>query len=393
MRLKLVAVVLLIAVGLGTAVWAMGGLSTGAAATPQDLTGTVTRGDVTQNAAATGTIATTASYGLTFGAPPRLIVSGSTGGGSSTTTWHVTSVSAKVGATVRKGATLAVASTTDLSTQLADATTSVRAARIQLLVANTQLTDATTTAQIRQARISVYNAQSQLSQAEQKRADLVTQIAAATIKSPIDGTVVTVNVAPGLDAPSGDAIVVNASSLEVTADVVESDLPNVKVGQAAQVTVSAVGLDLAGSVATVAPVATSTSGSNSVVSYAVTVTLDDPSGRVRPGMSANVSISTAAATNVLTVPTAALVGANGTYVIRLLGADGSLSTQPVTVGLVTNTRAEVTAGVTEGETVVTGVATAQTTTTTTGGGGLGGGGLVPGAGGGRGFGGGGGTTR
>ena len=387
MRLKLVALVALLAIGLGTTAWAMGALATGAGPAPDYLTATVARGDVTQDAAATGTVATTASYGLAFGSSPRLITAASTAAGSSTTAWHVASVTAKVGAAVKKGDVLAVADTKDLTVQLADSTTSVRAAKVQLLVANTQLDDATTTAQIRQARIAVYNAESQLSQAQQNRTDLVTQIKAATIRAPIDGAVVTVNVGAGLDAPSGDAVVVNADTLQTTAQVVESDLPNVAVGQTAQITVGALGLDLAGTVATVAPVATSSSGSNSVVSYAVTITFDDPSGRVRPGMSADVSISTAEATNVLTVPTSALVGANGTYLVRLLGANGEIATRPVTVGLVTNTRAEIRDGVTEGEIVITGVATAQTTTTGGTGAGAGlGGGFVPGGGRGQGAG-------
>lgn len=387
MRLKLVALVALLAIGLGTTAWAMGALGAGAGPAPDYLTAAVARGDVTQDAAATGTVATTASYGLAFGSSPRLITAASTAAGSSTTAWHVASVTAKVGAAVKKGDVLAVADTKDLTVQLADSTTSVRAAKVQLLVANTQLDDATTTAQIRQARIAVYNAESQLSQAQQNRTDLVTQIKAATIRAPIDGTVVTVNVGAGLDAPSGDAVVVNADTLQTTAQVVESDLPNVAVGQTAQITVGALGLDLAGTVATVAPVATSSSGSNSVVSYAVTITFDDPSGRVRPGMSADVSISTAEATNVLTVPTSALVGANGTYLVRLLGANGEIATRPVTVGLVTNTRAEIRDGVTEGEIVITGVATAQTTTTGGTGAGAGlGGGFVPGGGRGQGAG-------
>jgi RND family efflux transporter MFP subunit len=381
MKLKLLAVVVLVVVGVGTAFWAVGGLSTGSAAAPRYLTAAVSRGDVTQDIAATGTIATTASYGLAFGVPARLITASSTSNGSSTTTWHVKSVAATTGKSVKKGTVLAVADTTDLETQLADATSSYRAANTQLLIAKEQLADATTTDATRQARISVYNGELQVSQARQKRADLAAQIKAATIRSPIDGTVVAVNVAAGFDAPSGDAIVVDATSLQVTAAVVESDLPSVAVGQDAQITVTAVGLDLPGKVTTVAPVATSSGSSTSVVSYAVTVSVTDSSGRVRQGMSADVAISAASATDVLTVPTAALVGANGSYLVRLLGADGEVTTRPVTVGLITNTRAEIRDGLTEGQTVITGVATTQATTNG-GAGGLGGGGLGGGFGGG-----------
>ena len=57
-----------------------------------------------------------------------------------------------------------------------------------------------------------------------------------------------------------------------------------------------------------------------------------------------------------------------------MDADGTPAAQPVQVGLVTNTTAEIKSGLTEGQAVVTGVANAQTGTTDTTTGGFGGGG-------------------
>ena len=59
-------------VGIGAVVVALGGLPTSDAATTQYLTGAVATGDVTDDVAATGTIATSASYGLSFGSPAHL---------------------------------------------------------------------------------------------------------------------------------------------------------------------------------------------------------------------------------------------------------------------------------------------------------------------------------
>jgi membrane fusion protein, macrolide-specific efflux system len=104
----------------------------------------------------------------------------------------------------------------------------------------------------------------------------------------------------------------------------------------------------------------------------------------------------AQATNVLVVPTSALTGSNGNYVARVLTGDNVATATPVEVGLVTTSGAEVTSGLSEGQTVVTGTVSNQTTTgtgTTNGnrggfggglGGGFGGGGFVGGGGGGRG---------
>ncbi len=391
MKLKLFAVLALIAVGAGALIYAVGGIPTSSAQSARYLTASVTRADVTQDASATGSVAVTASYGLAFGSPAHLVdassssssssSSGSASGASGSTTWHVTSVKTSVGKSVKKGDVLATASVADLQAQLAQATNSWRSARIQLSVATDQLSNASTTDQTRQAQMAVYNAKNQVAQTDQTRRDLQTQITYATLRAPIAGTVVEVNVDPGFDAPSGDAIVINAASLEVTADVVESDLPTLSVGQPAQVVVSAVGATLSGKVTTIAPVASSSSGSNSVVSYAVTVSIADPSGNVRPGMSADVSITTAQAAGVLSIPVTALVGSDGQYAVRVMDASGQIQSRTVTVGLVTSSRAEIKNGLTEGETVVTGVATTQTVASggsglTLGGGGLFGGGGV-----------------
>ena len=89
-------------------------------------------------------------------------------------------------------------------------------AKIQLRLAKASLTDAddaAVTAQIRQAKIGVNNATSQLADATKTRDDLKTQIRLATLTAPIDGIVTAVNVVKGLDAPSGDAIVIDATDV------------------------------------------------------------------------------------------------------------------------------------------------------------------------------------
>ena len=92
----------------------------------------------------------------------------------------------------------------------------------------------------------------------------------------------------------------------------------------------------------------------------------------------------ASATNVMTIPAAALRGTTGNYTVLILAADGTPTAQPVQVGLVTNTTAEIKSGLAVGQQVVTGVNTPQTgATTTNGGGGFGGGLGVPITGGGR----------
>ncbi len=73
MKLKLVALVVLVAVGVGALAVTFGGLGANAAASTEYLTATATVGDVTDDVAATGTLAATESYGLLFGADPYLV--------------------------------------------------------------------------------------------------------------------------------------------------------------------------------------------------------------------------------------------------------------------------------------------------------------------------------
>ena len=184
----------------------------------------------------------------------------------------------------------------------------------------------------------------------------------------------------------GDAIVIDADSFDITANVVESDVAKMAVGQAADVSIAAVGADLTGVVKSIAPTATGNT-TGDVVNYAVTVSLQNPPAAVRAGMTADVTITIASANNVLTVPAAALRGTTGNYSVLVMGADGTPVAQGVEVGLVTNSTAEIKSGLTEGQQVVTGVANAQTGTPTVTNGGFGGGGIaIPGGG----FGGGGG---
>jgi macrolide-specific efflux system membrane fusion protein len=152
--------------------------------------------------------------------------------------------------------------------------------------------------------------------------------------------------------------------------VVESDVAAIEVGQEATVAVAALDASLRGRVIAIDPVA-SGSGSGGVVSFGVDVQLSAPSAGLRPGMSADITIVAASARNVLAIPSRALSGAAGTYTVRVVAADGSVSTRPVEVGLVTSSLAEVKSGLQTGELVVTGTSNSQNAAN------LGGGGAFP----------------
>ncbi len=206
--------------------------------------------------------------------------------------------------------------------------------------------------------------QAAVAQAQQAVTTAKSALKYTTLVSPVDGVVVAVNVTPGLAAPSGAAITIRSNDLQVAASVTESDLPSIAAGQAVTVTVTALGADVAGKVARIdqAP-ASSNSG---VVSYGIVVTLPDPPKGAVPGMSAEIAVTTASATNVLAVPAIALqTSADGSYAVRVLDGAGKPQSVPVSVGLITSSLAEVTSGLSAGEAVVTGTASDRTGTSTT----------------------------
>jgi RND family efflux transporter MFP subunit len=381
MKLKLVAVALLGAAGIGALVYSFGGFGAAAAQGPEYLTATASVGDVTADIAATGTLAATSRTAVAFGLDPWIVNDNATAP-SSTAAFRVTEVPATVGTTVKAGDTLAVAESADLERQLATAKNDLASARINLRTAEEQVDDAEdadNAAQISQAKISRYSARNQVADARAKIKEIEAQLAAGTLTAPIDGVITEVNISAGFDAPAGAAIVIDAPGFQVTTDVVESDLASVEVGQTATVSIDAIDSEVNGTVTAISPVATE---GESVVSYPVTVALDESPADAHAGMSADVTITTATAQEVLTVPTAALLGSEGNYRVRTLASDGTLTAVPVEVGLATDSVAEITSGLAEGTAVVTGTASdlAGTSTTTGGFGGPGGGFGGPGGG-------------
>lgn len=387
MKRKLAAVALLCAVGVGALVYSFGGFGASAAQGPEYLTATAAFGDVTAEIAATGTLAATSRTAVAFGLDAWIVNDG-VSSAASPATFRVTEVTASIGSTVKAGDTLAVAESPDLKRQLTAATYDQQSAQLSISDALDTLEEAKDdddTAQIRKATIAKNNARNQVADANARVAEIEAQLAAATLTAPIDGVITEVNIATGFDAPAGAAIVIDAPGFQVTTDVVESDLASVQVGQTATVSIDAVGADVTGTVAAISPLATE---GGSIVSYPVTVVLDETPEDAHAGMSADVTITTATAEGVLTVPTAALQGTEGNYRVRTLAGEGTVTAVAVEVGLTTGSLAEITSGLSAGTTVVTGTASDLAGTQTTGTGGFGGpGGGFGGPGGGGGFGG------
>ncbi|MDW8310842.1 MAG: efflux RND transporter periplasmic adaptor subunit, partial [Verrucomicrobiales bacterium] len=131
-----------------------------------------------------------------------------------------------------------------------------------------------------------------------------------TIYSPVDGIVISRNVdvgqtvAASLSAPVLFQIANDLSRMQINANVAEADIGGVEVGQPVEFTVDAYPLQtFTGRVVQVrnAPITV-----QNVVTYDTVIEVHNPDLKLKPGMTANVTIITARRDNVLKVPNAAL---------------------------------------------------------------------------------------
>ena len=159
------------------------------------------------------------------------------------------------------------------------------------------------------------------------------------------------NIEEGQTFSTSDAILVMSDRLVVEANVDETDLARVKVGQDVKVVADAYpDQPIHARVGTIAREATTV---NNVTTYVVKVIPKKAPDFMRSGMTANVRFQLANRENVLVVPSEAVAVDNGKYMI-LKGSP--VGVEPVrsaiTIGLNDGKRTEITSGVSEGETVL-----------------------------------------
>ena len=155
-----------------------------------------------------------------------------------------------------------------------------------------------------------------------------------------------------LTRPGGSAFLVlsNAKRFQVVVPFEESDAAMVAPKQRVSVSFDAIpGLTEAGTVVSVAPSATAISG---VISYYVTVRLDDADSRLRDGQTARVAVTTAERENVLSVPNAAVRRQGDAATVVVVEPDGRQRTVTVRTGIVGTDRTEVLSGLSEGQRVL-----------------------------------------
>ena len=205
------------------------------------------------------------------------------------------------------------------------------------------------------AQRSVESAQAALDQANARAAE-------RTVKAPSSGSIVELNakvgatVSGGMVMGEGDTSggkqcmqIADLSKMKVTVQVGEKDIAKIAVGQTANVTYPAFpDITSQGTVTAIASVA-SGDGSDGV-NFDVDILIDAPDKRLKPGMTAEVSIITEQLDNVVMVPTLALMTGDGdTHYVNLATDETGTETRRVEVSIVTQNDDEAVVGKVEVE--------------------------------------------
>jgi multidrug efflux pump subunit AcrA (membrane-fusion protein) len=171
---------------------------------------------------------------------------------------------------------------------------------------------------------------------------------AATLRSPLTGTVAAVGLTAG--GPSGGTVtVVGAGVPKVTIAVPLAQIDLIKDGQATSVAVDGVSRPLTGTVSAIG-LLSSTSGSQTT--FPVTVQLAAGTPRLYDGAGADVRITTGTARNVLTVPNSAIATrGRGLHTVTVVRGP-TTSTVVVTLGVAGTALTEVRKGLEAGDRVV-----------------------------------------
>lgn len=223
------------------------------------------------------------------------------------------------------------------------------------------------------AKLSYTQAKEQVASAKEEVQRAQTNLGYATITSPIDGVVLSKSVEEGqtvaasFSTPELFTIAQDLTNMQVVADVDEADIGDVKEGERVTFTVDAYPDDtFDGEVKQVRQEATTT---NNVVTYEVVISAPNADLKLKPGLTANVTIYTAERKGVLSVPSKALrftpqketVGkmkivdaANAKNKVWTIEGN-SIVAHKVNIGMTDGTNTQIVGGIAEGTKVITGL--------------------------------------
>ena len=213
--------------------------------------------------------------------------------------------------------------------------------------------------------ISLQIEQNSIKQKETSLTDLKAELAYYTVYAPFSGIAAKVNVKKSDSVSSGTSLITLISGekiIEVSLN--EIDAANVAVGQKAMISFDAVdGLTAAGEVEEIDSVGTVSQG---VVTYSAKIGFSSDNDKIKPGMSASVSIITNMASDAIIVPSSAVKSQGDSYYVEMFEMPQATSTtlqtltssvpvvrRTVETGLSNDMETQIISGLEEGDEVIT----------------------------------------
>jgi len=173
----------------------------------------------------------------------------------------------------------------------------------------------------------------------------------APVESPIDGVVgrVYVDIGTSVSPQTPVGLVVNMDAVKVKLDVVERDLPKIKVGQLAKVQVDAYPDEVfEGRVEWVSPVVDLASRT-----APVEIRIPNSNHRLKSGMFARIKILTREHKDILIIPRDAIIKEGNINYVFVSDSDNRVHRRRIETGLTEDNKFQVISGLKEGELVVT----------------------------------------
>ena len=257
---------------------------------------------------------------------------------------EVTAVNVELGQKVSKGTVLFELDKTQIATSYNQAKASYNDAQTNLSRIETLYKEgAVSQQQYEQAKTAYTIAKETYTAASDGMSNYV-------VTSPIDGYVTSVNVAVGgVASPSAPAATIaNIDKLEIDTSISESIINKIKVGDKVGVVVSSVSdTPFTGTVTALSPAPATGS-----LTYPMKVTLDNETAAVKPGMFAEVLITSDKVDGVIALPSTAVLIKSGKTEVATIEGGNKVVFREVVVGLDNGTLAEIKSGVKAGDTVV-----------------------------------------
>ncbi|MDE3186544.1 MAG: efflux RND transporter periplasmic adaptor subunit [Acidobacteriota bacterium] len=196
------------------------------------------------------------------------------------------------------------------------------------------------------------SAQGQLTSAEGKYKGAEAQVSYSEIRSPIDGVVTDRPLFAGETAAAGMPLltVMDASALIAKMHLAQSLAQQMKVGDAASISVPGVANPIAARVSLISPALDP--GSTTVE---VWLKIENKAGTLKVGTPVKASITGRTVAQAWKIPLSAIVtGLDGAKSVMVIGADGTAHRKPVTLGIQDESDVQIVSGIAPDDMVITG---------------------------------------